>query len=131
MSVIAPPVASNIRLMPIRDARFSPEMNPGDFVLVIPADRYTVNTYYVLEMFGAPVLYRCQGNFDLDAPAILLSDNGSREGQEVTAAAFAGMVIGYVVGVVRVLDHAALETGVARPMMVAPIAVHRRAGGRS
>lgn len=124
---ITPFGAGTARLMPVYDKRFHPEINVGYYLMVVPTSAYTAAGFYIVEEIpGKPVLYRCQGNFRPKAPAVHMNDNRNLAGHEVPVDAFTDMVIGYVAGIINVLDRDALQSGVAR---VSPIEDFPMIGG--
>jgi hypothetical protein len=59
MSLVTERCAVTPRFMPVSDDTLEPSLFKGDLVAVVPADRFTFDSLYVLEFNGEPKIYRC------------------------------------------------------------------------
>lgn len=99
--------ATRPRLMPIEGDGMEPTLRHGDYVAVVPIDRFRCDGLYVLERFGVTDVYRCQTDFA--GKIIVWHDNRRYGGKRypLTVAQFNEGVVGYVVATVNVLDRTA------------------------
>jgi len=82
------------RVMPIIGDHMAPTLRPGDFAAVIPCDHYYWEGLYVLDVFGAPCVYRCQSN--LKGGIEIKGDNPCSATQTLPVDDFNSVVLGRV-----------------------------------
>ena len=95
---------STPRFMLMNGSNMEPALRHRDIVAVSPVDAYDYPAIYVLECLGQPCFHRCQhvGGGKI----MIMSDNPVYQPQTVDWEVFQGMVIGIVVAILKVIDHA-------------------------
>lgn len=95
------------RFMPLRGDSMAPTIGPDHVLAVVPAEGYSGEGLYVLEMLpGGCEVRRCSGDFR--GGVRLGLDNPRYQSPSVSVADFERWVIGKVVAVIQVLDRQAV-----------------------
>ena len=97
-----------LRMMPVTTRALAPTAHPGDVWLLLPVGRYDGEGYYALDIEGAPAVYVVDTGTKRPGGIRINAGDGSAP-HDMTVAEFEAMALAKVVGVVRVLDHRALD----------------------
>jgi phage repressor protein C with HTH and peptisase S24 domain len=90
------------RFLPVEGDVMSPTLRRGDYVVVVPVDRYQGDGLYAFDLHGAPVIYRCMSNFK--GGIAVIPDNKLYSTWDFTVKEFDDTVIGKIAATCKVLD---------------------------
>lgn len=88
------------RIVPVKDDTMEPTIRRGDFLFVVPVDKFQYDSIYVLDNGGCHRTYRVTGLKD----KILSLDNPRYSSCTISREQFNADVTGLVVGHLRVID---------------------------
>ncbi|MBK1866405.1 hypothetical protein [Taklimakanibacter albus] len=100
--VFRPELDRRARMSPVISDNMAPTVNVGDFIIAVPADRYEGEGLYIVD----GNLYRVQSSGSVKRSELwLMRDNPLYTPRDVvTYEWFCAHVLGYVTGIVRIID---------------------------
>lgn len=99
---IAVPFTNRVpRVMPVLDDTMEPTIRRGDFLFVVPVDKFEYDSIYVVNSCGCHRTYRVTS---FGKRAILKPDNPGYQTVETTREEFNSSVDGLVIAYLKVID---------------------------
>lgn len=103
--------SSRVRLYPIEGDTMEPTFRRGDFAIVAPCDRYDYEGVYIIDDDHFMAIYRVERA--LGGMARLTVDNPLYPPILLPFGRFEEMIIGFVVGSIKIGDHRKLNAALA------------------